>query len=302
MAQYKTYDMVGIQEDVSDVISNISPKKTPFTSLIGSESVDNTLFEWQEDSLRAVQTNAQVEGFTAADATLSPTVMRSNRTQILEKTFKVSGTADRVKKYGRAKETAYQAAKAGSELKRDLEHAMVGLNQSAAAGTSTTARTMASYRAQISTSSPNNMTFTGGTGTAIDEADIKAALQDVYDAGADPTHLMVTPSNSLIVADLAAATGRVRDINNGQKDRAIVNAIDLYISQFGEVRVILNRFLKSSDTLVFDPANWKKAVLRDWFRETLAKTGDNTQQMIVGEFSLKHKNFSASAMIVQDAS
>ncbi|MEX3935072.1 hypothetical protein AB4Y32_25320 [Paraburkholderia phymatum] len=31
---FKTYDQVGIKEDISDVISNISPTTTPFQSMI----------------------------------------------------------------------------------------------------------------------------------------------------------------------------------------------------------------------------------------------------------------------------
>jgi hypothetical protein len=34
-------------------------------------------------------------------------------------------------------------------------------------------------------------------------------------------------------------------------------------------------------------------------RETLAKTGDSLRQQIVGEFSLKHKNFAASSLVVE---
>lgn len=106
MALYSSYDAVGIAEDISDVISNLSPTKTPFLMSIGTQSVDNKLFQWQEDSLRAVQTNAQIEGFTAVDATLTPTVLRQNVTQILEKTIKIPMTLEAVKLYGRAKETA----------------------------------------------------------------------------------------------------------------------------------------------------------------------------------------------------
>ena len=66
MATYQTYQMVGIKENVSDVITNLSPRKTPFQSAIGNEKVTQPLFQWQEDSLRAVATNAAVEGADAS--------------------------------------------------------------------------------------------------------------------------------------------------------------------------------------------------------------------------------------------
>ena len=61
MATYQTYQQIGIKEDISDIISNISPTLTPFQSSIGKESVSNTLYQWQEDSLSSVAENAMVE-------------------------------------------------------------------------------------------------------------------------------------------------------------------------------------------------------------------------------------------------
>jgi len=295
MAQFKTYDQVGAKEDVSDVISNLTPTKTPFTSGIGTENVHNTLFQWQEDELRAVQDNAQVEGFTAADATLSPTLMRNNVTQILEKTIKVSGSADKRDTYGRAKETAYQLAKAMSEVKRDLEHAAIGTGQVSVAGDSNTARKFAGFQAQVDASLINK---TGSASTYLSETILLATLQELWNAGAEPSVAMVTGDNAVRVAEFAKASGRQRNVDSETK---VVNAIDLYVSPFGKIAIQLNRFLKAGDTLVYDPANWKKVIFRNWFRETLAKDGDNTKMMVVGEFSLKHVNFKASAVIREAA-
>lgn len=294
MAQFSTYDQVGKKEDVSDVISTITPTKVPFQTMIGNEKVTNTLFQWQEDELRAVTDNAKVEGFTAADATLAATTMRSNVTQIMEKTIKVSETADAISTYGRAKESAYQLSKAGAELRRDLEHALVGTGQAKVEGSSTVARKFAGFQAQVAT---GNITYTGAA-TALSEAKVLTALQGLYNEGADPSIMMVTPSNSLIVADFAKAAGRERDFGDS---KAVVNAVDLYVSPFGEIKVYLNRFQKAGDTLIFDPDMWKKATLRNWTRETLAKDGDNMKMMIVGEFSLKHKNQKASAIVREGA-
>lgn len=303
MAQFYSYDQVGKKEDVSDIITNITPTKVPFQSMIGSEKVRNTLFQWQEDELRAVQVNAKVEGFTASDATLSPTTMRNNVTQILEKTIKVSETADAIDTYGRARESAYQLSKAGAEVRRDLEHAFVGTGQTKVDGDSSTARKFAGFQAQVFS---GHINYTGTTGTPavnnpLDETTVLATLQELYSAGADPSVMMVTPSNSLIVAAFAKAAGRYRELENGSNDRAIINAIDLYVSPFGEIKVVLNRFLKDGDTLVFDPEMWKQCTLRNWTRETLAKDGDNMKMMIVGEFSLKHRNQKASAVIREGA-
>lgn len=298
MATYTTYDQIGLAEDVSDVISNISPTKTPFQSSIGSDKVSARIYEWQEDALRAVAVNAKVEGADATDTNRVATSMKSNVTQILSEAFKISQTADAVKTYGRAKETAYQVAKTGEELKRDLEHQMVGVDQAAVTGDSTTARKMQSalnsISASVSTITDSNTSTAGNQAGPLTEANVLATHQLLYNEGADVEILMIKPADSLLVANFAAASGRNRDFATGKK---IVNAVDLYVSPFGELKVVINRFLKTTHALLLDPSMWAKAVLRPWTREKLAKVGDAERHHIIGEFGLKNKNSKASGRI-----
>jgi hypothetical protein len=310
MALYTQYDTVGLKEDVSDIITNLSPTETPFQSMIGSEKVTQKNFQWQEDSLRAQATNAQVEGFTASDVTITPTTMRSAYTQILAETIKVSGSMDNADTYGRAKESAYQIAKSMQQVKRDFEYALVGSAQAGGAGSNVTARTLASFQAQLhnggtgSLDADDFVLYTGGTSTLPTEANFLSLLNHLFTYGGDPTVIMVTPTNSQTVADFAKAAGRYRTITSESSDkdqRTITNVVDLYVSPYGQQRVVINRFLKDKNTLFFRPDMWKKAAFRTWFRETLAKTGDNTSMMIVGEYGLKHKHKQASGAIVEAA-
>ena len=64
MAVYKTYDTVGIREDLADIIYSISPTETPFMSGIAKTKATNTTHEWQTDALADVASNAAVEGAT----------------------------------------------------------------------------------------------------------------------------------------------------------------------------------------------------------------------------------------------
>lgn len=299
MATFQTYEQVGIQEDISDIISNISPTQTPFQTAIGNEKVTNTLFQWQEDSLRAVANNPVLEGADASFITVQPTVMRNNHTQIFAESVAVSGTVDAVSTHGRARESAYQLAKSSKVLKRDLENAFVGTAQAAVAGADATARQMASYQVQTDTSTN---VYTGGISTAPSEANFLTCLQEIFQNGADPTLIQVTPANSVVFAAFAAAAGRYRTLQTGGDDKALVNVVNLYVSPFGQQKVQVNRFLKASDSLVFDPSMWSKVTLRPWTRETLAKTGDSLKMMIVGEFSLKHKNQKASGLVIEQVS
>lgn len=305
---FKTYDQVGIKEDISDVITNISPTLTPFQTLLKSEKVHNTVFQWQEDSLSAVGDNAKVEGFTAADDNMVPTVMRKNYTQIMGKTINVSATSDAVSTYGRAKETAYQLSKKSAELKREFEYALVGKAQNAYAGTSSAARTFANVFGMyedgttpvISSTVTIDATADGDSpaSAALSENNILAANQALYEAGSDASYIMVKPADSLLISAFAKAAGRYREITNGTAgDKTLVNAIDLYVSPFGEQKVIINRWLKADRALIFKPEMFRLATLRPFTRELLAKTGDSDRHLIVGEFSMKLLNTKGVAQV-----
>lgn len=292
MPTYTSYDTVGAKESVADVISNLSPSQTPFQSMIRDQKIKNRVHEWQEDSLAAVRDNAEVEGADATDATLTPTVMRQNNTQILQKTAKVSDTAEEIDNYGRDKEMAYQLRKVSKELKRDLENTLVGTAQAANLGSNTVARRMAGVQALIDPAGKIAATASGTA--ALTEALHMQGNQRLYDNGSDASIFMVKPADAVRIAAFAAATGRSRDVGDGKK---IVNVVNILETPFGTQRVVMNRWLKADNALLTDPDNWRRLVLRNWFRRTLAKTGDATRVQIIGEFSLKHSNFLASVLL-----
>lgn len=305
MSQFRTYDQVGEKEDISDVITNISPTVTPFQSLLKTERVNNTLYQWQEDSLAVVASNAQLEGFTASDVALAATTMRQNYTQIMAKTINISATADAVATYGRAKETAYQLSKKAAELKREFEYHLCGVAQNANAGAAATARTFANpfgtyvggdavIHADVTITTDSDTGTAGNQAGALTEANLLSVNQKLYEQGSEGKYIMVKPADAQIIAGFAAASGRTRDFG---ATKGIVNAVDLYVSPYGEQKVIINRFMKANECLVFDPAMWSLVVLRPFTRELLAKTGDNDRHMIVGEYSLKHKNVRGTGRI-----
>lgn len=134
---FQTYGQNGKKLSFANWISNISPEDTPFVSMTGKESIDQTLFSWQVDSLApASADNAQPEGFTAGYDKLNPTTTIQNVTQLLAKTVSVSDTANATANYGRGRELMYQLEKAGAEIKRDLEAVFLN-NGNAQAGNST---------------------------------------------------------------------------------------------------------------------------------------------------------------------
>ena len=285
----KTYDQVGKKEDVEDLIYDISPTDTPFLSAIGTSTAKNTLHQWQTDELAATATNARVEGADAGTASGGTTTMLRANTLILRMVIQSSGSADSMATYGRGKELAYQKFKAGKELKRDVEFAMVGNDQTGNAGNASTARQLKSAQKWIDTAT----TDTAGSDRALTETILENVLEKCYNEGGNPNMVMVTPSHSKTIAGFAAASGRNRDFGTGTK---VVNAVNLYVSPYGEVSVVLNRHLQANSLLAIDTEYWSRAVYRPTQIEELAKIGDSTKMQMLTELTLVCKAPKASGL------
>jgi hypothetical protein len=282
--------MVGVAEDVSATIANISPSATPFQSMIKSEKVHSRTFEWLEDSLRASAATALVEGADSSMTAVGQPTTRSNTTQIIGESFQVSATSDAVKTHGRAKSTAYNLAKVLKTVKLDVEKSMVGVSQAAVTGSASAARKMASIDQQISTTVDAGSNATD----ALTEAKLLELGQTCYTNGSDPSVLMIKPADSTIIAGFASSSNRQRDLAD---NKTLVNAIDVLVTSFGTYRVVLNRECLATNAYLIDPSMFKQAVLRPFTRTLLAKTGDSDKHMVVGEVSVKHSQFADSGMI-----
>ena len=303
---FDTFGAKGIRESLSNVIYNISPEETPFMSNAGRENVKNTYFEWQTDSLAAASTtNAQIEGddVSAFDAT-SATTRVGNYTQISSKTLLISGTLESVDKAGRRSELAYQLAKRSAELKRDMESIML-TNQAASAGSagvSTALRKTGSLLAFLKTNTDKG---TGGvdpvytsspTATRTDatsanqrtftETILKSVVQKVWASGGSPKVLMVGPVNKQRVSGFSGIA-QIRKEVVGNRAATIIGAADVYVSDFGNVNVVPNRFQRERDAFVLDPEYANVAFLRPFSTVQLAKTGDAEKRLILVEFGLK---------------
>lgn len=306
---FTTYDAVGMAEDVSDIITNIDPFDTPFQTLIGAEKTHARMPEWQEDSLAAVADMADplIEGAEYSDTARGATAMRSNYTEIRGLAFSVSETSDAVRTYGRAKETAFQLAKAGKELKRAWEVRLltyadaasdVVTGVDAAVGSESAAREAGNVFGEDpgSVDILTNRSAATTTQVIFTEDAYLAGAKINYDNGADAKVLMVSAGTALIVKDWATLpSGRFRD---NEMSKKLVMVVDYLVTPFGETKVVLNRWLgegRSADqanaALLCDPGYWKICTLRPWAKLKLAKTADSERYALRGEFTLKHRNY-----------
>ncbi len=301
---FDTYDSVGEREDLSDVIYSISPTDTPFLSSAAKTKATAVLHEWQTDSLAsAVTNNAVIEGDEATLDASTATTRLSNSTQIMDKTVVITGTQESVDKAGRASELAYQIAKRAKELKRDMEATITG-NIAEVGGNSSTARKMGTLGSWVITNDDlasdgasgagaGNAAHTDGTQRAFTEAQLKSVIKSVWNAGGDPSMIMVGPFNK---QKLSGFTGNSTRFDAGA-DATLYTSVDVYASDFGQLQVVPNRFSRDRDAYVLDMEYWGIAFLRDFSMHELAKTGDSEKRQLLVEATLESRNEAASGLV-----
>lgn len=295
MAAFETYDQLRQAEDVQDEIYIISPVDNPVASMSRTIRANGKLHEWTEDVLQAAGSNVVAEG-AAAPADSSVAVLElQNYCQIMSKSAEITGTLEEVDKYGRDSEMAYQLELRYGELANDEELAIMGApggsRQTAVAGSSGTGREMASLFVQLDASVTSD--GVGYTTTAEAEAGILAAHLATYSAGGNPSYLFTDPARSQHIAAFAYASGRQRDIRN---EKQLVNVIDLYVSNYGELDVVLDR--NQDDAYYLLDFNYLATPVlrptRDW---PIAKAGDSDIRQILRESTFAVLNTKAHAAI-----
>jgi hypothetical protein len=283
------------------------------SQIAGRGKAKATYHEWQIDTLASAGANQAVEGNDATFTTAAPTTRVGNRTQISTKTVLVSGTQEVVDKAGRDSEYEYQAAKRMAELKRDMEYVLTQ-NQASSAGGKSAARRLGGlegwYTTNTSRGAGGNASggFSSGDVLAPTDATVaaqrtfsetllKTACQQAWTQGGSPDTVMVGPINKQLSSRFAGIATLYRDTAGKKSNVSILGAADVYVSDFGEVRIIPNRFSRERTAHVLDSNYWNVAYLRPFKEEKLAKTGDGLKGQIIVEYTLVSKNEAASAVV-----
>ncbi len=248
--------------------------------------------------------NAAVEGDNPTNIALTPTVRLGNYTQISTKTIQISGTSQSVVAAGGSNKMGYQLLKKSKELKRDIEGILTN-NAAKVAGSSTTARVLAGWPAWCATNEVFDATsgadpsegapFNGtqprtysSAQTAVSETRVKTVLQKVYsNSGESPEYALMSPTNKQNFSAFTGPGTRFIEV----EDSTLLTKVDMYESDFGEVKLIPDIFLSTSKNVQFVNPNYVRvAYLRPFQTIPLAKTGDSDQKMLLVEYTLEMGN------------
>lgn len=301
---FDTYDSSSNAEDVSDIIFNISPIDTPVLTTSKKGKADNKYTEWPIDSLAAVDSaNAVIEGDDVTGDTLTSATRVGNYCQTMDKVVVVSTIQDAVKKYGRSKESMYQIAKAQKALKRDAETIML-LNQARVVGNSTTATALRGLPGWITTNDSRGAGGADGTSTTaatdgtqrnFTETLLKAVIvQCATNANDMPTMLMAGPANRAnISSQLSGNSSRFYEL----KDGTLNASISVYRSDYGPLKVVMNRFQRERDMWLLNPDYLEVRYLEPFQQQDLAVTGLTRKKQIWTTLTMAVLNEAAHGVV-----
>lgn len=314
----ETYDNSNINEELSQVLTSISPTETPFYTAAQKGTADNTLFEWPVYELDAVdEDNVVVEGDDAPTVDANTLAGRAqNYTQISDKLVKITDTARAVDDAGKLQKMAKQMAIKLKSLKRDKEK-MLLKNQAAVAGSSGTARRTAGLIAWIKTNTVSNSgtdptvsgsgdfdgypdaAAAGGTPRAITEGYADTVMLNCYSNGGEPTMMMVNEQLKPVISQVF--TGNSTRYKNAE-DKRIVAAVDYWESDFGTLQIVPNRFQPLVTTsnyaaIFIDPSYVKVRYLQQVKQKELATTGHSEAKLLSCEYGLEVGNEKAHGII-----
>jgi hypothetical protein len=304
-----TYDAIGNREDLSNVIYDISPTDTPLMSSISRTTATATNHEWQTDSIGAASgTNAVIEGEDATTTAAVASVRLGNQTQISTKVPQVTRTQRKIDSAGRGDEMDYQIMKMSKLLKNDMESALLA-NKAKVVGSTSVARELAGIESWLSTNTDLGVggvaptgdgsdARTSGTDRALDESQLKSVLEGCYNAGGNPDTILVGAFNKQAMSAFVGGgtSGPAQRVVDGSS-KTVTAAIDIYVSDFGTLKVVPSRFQVQESMLVLDMSMWAMATLTDFEENPLAKVGDSDRVQIISEYTLEARNEAASGIV-----
>jgi hypothetical protein len=257
--------------------------------MLGNTKRYNRKIEGVTDTLASANhDNALVEGATLEDDDSVDRAFIENWMQIFKKVIAVSGTQEVVMKHGGiTSEFEYQVKKRYTELATDVEEALIV--GTVATGATGTARKMngaiAIITTNVGTASLTSAAWTGSAAANISAFEdlLGDLFQKCFDSGKTLTHLFVGGKLKRRISKLT--TNVTRNVNASEKKQILV--IDYYDSDFGTVKIILDRYVPDTTVLGLRLEGWKVAYLRPFVQSPLAKTADSKRAAVVGELTLQ---------------
>ena len=229
---------------------------------------------------------ARLEGADASYIGLNEVATVYNYTGIQQKALNVSGSDEAIDYYGLGSPFAYQAAKAIPELLRNIEQQL--FHGYRAAGSASVARSWGGLDVFMG----SNTVAAGG---AVAKSDIDILQEYIHMDGGMPDTLVLNPAVARDLHDLIDSSSFVRI--DQSETKIGLGPLMTAQTQFGDLRIIMDRWCPSGIGWVLDTSKVGLYTLRPFGWKPLAVTGDSKKGEVVGEFSLLVANNEAHGTI-----
>lgn len=317
---FQTTSAVGNREELSNIVSRITPEETPIYSMASKGDAKSVHPEWETDKLAVPKANAQLEGDEYSFNAIDVPVRLGNYTQIFRNSWIISETQEEVDNAGNNQKMAEQKIKKGIETRKDVELSILSNSASVAGATrvsgglpswitTNVSRGTGGANGGFNTGTGLTVAATNGTQRAFSQTLMDDVMQSAYSAGGNPNKLVLSPYNKRVFVTFMSNTNvapfRYTAKTNGKN--TILSNADMYEGPFGELAVIPNRVMTANPAV--SAALSRNAFLIDddylqfaWLRPirnvpNIAKTGDAHKGVIIGEGTLKVKNEQALGII-----
>lgn len=228
---------------------------------------------------------ARLEGDDSDSIGFTDISTNYNYTQIFHKEIKVTETERVIDNYGFSDAYQYQAAKSMPEMMRLIELSI--LNGYRTAGSATTPRAMGGYRTFITSNTLS--------GASMTQATFENAIKLIYaDGGSGKYTAICSPTNMQKIKNFYDSSSFLRV---DRTETTVGMRIDGIITPFGEVDLVMDRWISDSYIPILDLNNIGMVTLRPFAVEELAKTGDAMKTELVGEFTLAIKANESHALL-----
>jgi hypothetical protein len=280
-----------IREDLGNVIFNVTPFQTPFTSGIAQTAVTADTHEWLTDTLRvATSDNAVVEAGDPIAAVAGTTRTRKgNFIQIADSSVVVTKKAEFMDRAGvPGREMAYQLMKQGKELQMDVEKQTLGaygltsptvagtIGATKRQGTSALPGVSAAFGSWILTNQAGNgvagaadntasdgttAPVVGSATAAISQTEMDDLLDGVWNSSGDFGALKLMASAGTVSSLRNGLSGMADNVDsnlNGNSSNGgnIISRVAVYVSQFGPVAVVPNKHMPANTLYAVDYSTW----------------------------------------------
>jgi len=257
-----------IREDLGNIIFNVTPYQTPFTSGIAKSRATNDNHEWLTDTYRDAATdNENLEAAAVSDAAADTRTRKGNYLQIAKEVATVTLKAELLDKAGiKGKEMAYQLMKKGKELHMDIEAQSLSIQikvepQSAQAGRSAGVASWINTN-ENTNSGTDNTASTGltvpvpGSG-AFTEQSLATLLDGVWTNSGDFGNVCImAPAATVSSMRNNLGSAMTDSIESDASTGEIYNRVAVYVSQFGPVKVVPNKHMPAATMYVLDMSSW----------------------------------------------